>query len=169
MAAYDWLTDTFWYVPDACLPALRATNTIPPAIATVTGQTVWHLQQCKNGYITGIAATNIGHPHGSYNLIVGSVTPGGAVKLSFARLGAADSSDGDQQAFITGDGVLTGTDAASGQFAMQMTSGNAASSVTHWAAMMPVTSTDAAWKSLPGYPATGIDSLALLFTPIAYS
>ena len=163
MDDHDWLSESFWYVPDAYLPALQAVNAAAPVVRTLTDQTVWHLETCRGGYITGIAATNIGQGW-SYNLIVGSVTPQGAVKLSFSALGAAGSQSG--QPFVIGDGVLSGRDRRTAQFVMQMTSGAAGMSVTHWAHMLPVTPDDPQWHALPGYPDTGIPSLAQLFTPI---
>lgn len=52
---------------------------------------------------------------------------------------------------------------------MQMTSGTAATNVTHWANMVPVTPADPQWTSLPGYPDTGIPDLTGLQTKIGWS
>lgn len=162
--AGDWLDNTYWYVPTAYLPAQLAINTSTPSVATVTDQTVWYFQDYTNGYIDGISATNIGFGW-SYMLIVGSVVGDGTVKLSFSPLGAANPSDPTTQTITIGDGTLTGT-GSSAVFLMQMSTGTAASSVTHWAEMLPVTSSDPEWSSLPGYPSTSVPDLTGLQTPI---
>jgi hypothetical protein len=163
--AGDWLDDTYWYVPTTYLPALLAINTSQPRIVTVTDQTVWHIDNYDAGYITGFSATNIGFGW-SYMLLVGSVTQDGSVKFSFSPLGAANPSDPTTQTITIGDGALSGT-GSTASFLMQMTSGTAADSVTHWAYMLPIDSSDPQWLSLPGYPATGVPDLTGLQTPIS--
>jgi hypothetical protein len=101
-------------------------------------------------------------------LIVGSVTPGGAVKLSFSPLGNANASDPSTQTITIGDGTLRGEDQGA-EFLMQMTAGTADTSLTHWARMLQVTPADPAWSSLPGYPNTGVPDLTGLQTPIVYA
>lgn len=162
--AGDWLDDTYWYVPTAYLPAAYAINSSTPIVATVADQTVWHFDTFANGYIDGICAANVGFGW-SYMLIVGSILSDGTVKLSFSPLGAANPDDPNTTAITIGDGTLTGT-GGDAIFTMQMTAGNAAVSVTHWADMLPITSSDAAWYSLPGYPETGVDDLTGLQTTI---
>lgn len=49
---------------------------------------------------------------------------------------------------------------------MQMTTGTAAASVTHWAYMRQVTRADPQWHSLPGYRSTSISDLKGLRTHI---
>lgn len=163
-AGGDWLDDTYWYVPSTYLPALLAINASPPVVATVSDQTVWHFDDYSNGYITGIGATNIGFGW-SYTLIVGSVTSDGTVKLSFSPLGSANPSDPTSTSVTIGDGTLSGS-GNSASFLMQMTSGTAALSLTHWAYMLPVGPDDPEWSSLPGYPAIGVPDLTELQTPI---
>jgi hypothetical protein len=160
-----WLKGTYWYVPTAYLPALLAT-TSGPRVVPVNDQTVWHFTGYYRGYIYGIAATNIGVGW-SYSLIVGSVTPDGSVKLSFSPLASANPKDPTTQTLTTGDGTLgrAGNHAA---FQMQMTSGTATVSLTHWASMYPVTPTDPEWRSLPGYPSASVPGLTELNTPIVF-
>jgi hypothetical protein len=100
-------------------------------------------------------------------LMVGSVTPDGSVKLSFSPIGAVNANDPTTQTITIGDGRLSrqGADAA---FLMRMTSGTASASVTHWAYMLPVMPNDPEWRSLPGYPTTGVPDLTGLQTQIAY-
>jgi hypothetical protein len=159
---YDWLQGTYWYVPDACLPALQAVNDGSPRVRTVTDQTVWYFQYSQAGCLVGTSATNIGSGW-NYMLLVGSIVPGGAVKLSFSPLGAGG---GHPAPPTIGDGTLI-EDEGGQAFLMQMTSGTTAMNVTHWATMRRVTPDDAQWTSLPGYPDTGIADLTGLQTPVA--
>jgi hypothetical protein len=167
----SWLIDTYWYVPDRYLPALLALNASEPRIVTVQDQTVWHITNYSSGYISGISASNIGFGW-SYMLMVGSVMPNGAVKLSFSPLGDANADDPSTQSITIGDGSLLGEIAlgenANAEFLMQMTAGTVDASVTHWARMRPVTPADPEWLSLPGYPTTGVPDLTGLQTSIVY-
>jgi hypothetical protein len=162
----SWLADTYWYVSTQYLPALLAFNTSEPHIVRVQDQTVWHITDYSDGYISGISTSNIGSGW-SYTLMVGSVTPEGAVKLSFSPLGDANSNDPSTQSITIGDGLLQGKGAGA-TFLMQMTAGNASASLTHWAVMHPITPADPEWSSLPGYPTTGVSDLTGLQTTIVY-
>jgi hypothetical protein len=159
---YDWLQGSYWYVPDAYLPALQAINGERPHVRTLVDQTVWFFQRSRAGYLVGTSATNVGAGW-SYMLVVGSVVPGGAVKLSFSPLGAAGGDDPPPPTI--GDGVLL-EDEQGAAFLMQMTSGTTNMNVTHWAYMRPATPDDPIWSSLPGYPDTGVCDLTGLQTPI---
>ena len=142
---YDWLQGSYWYVPDVYLPALQALNGEQLHVRTLVDQTVWFFQYSRAGYLVGTSATNIGSGW-SYMVVVGSVAPGGAVKLSFSPLGGAGG--GNPPAPTIGDGALI-EDERGPAFLMQMTSGTVAMNVTHWAYMRPVTPDDPAWSSLP--------------------
>jgi hypothetical protein len=157
------LKDTYWYVPTAYLPALLAI-TSGPTIVTVEDQTVWHILRYSEGYISGVSATNIGHGW-SYMLMVGSMAPDGTVKISFSPLGVANPNDPTTELITIGDGTFYGK-SAHPAFFMQMTSGTASASVTHWAMMLPITPRDPEWQSLPGYPATGVPDLGSLQTTV---
>jgi len=148
----DNLTGTYWYVPAQYLSAMTAGTGPVPHAATVVDQTVWRFQDCVGGYVTGISATNIGNDW-SYMMMIGSVAPDGKVKISFSSL--------DGNSMTIGDGTFDGS-----AFLMQMTSGSAAYSVTHWAQMMPVDPSMPEWNALPGYPDTGVPDLTGLLTPI---
>src|SRR5512147_1645851 len=139
---YDWLQGSYWYVPEAYLPALEAAIGPTPHVRSLIDQTVWYFASSRAGYLVGTSAPNIGSGW-SYMLIVGSVTPGGAVKLSFSPL---DGDRGrDPPPPTIGDGVLTEDDQGP-CFLMQMTSGSARTNVTHWAYMRPATPDDPAWS-----------------------
>jgi hypothetical protein len=163
-ASTAWPNDTYWYVPKPNLAALIAINGKAPVIKTVNDQTVWHITSYSNGYVYGISATNIGFGW-SYTLLVGSVTANGSVKFSFSPLGSANPSDPTTQTITIGDGSLACPDSQTA-FLMQMTTGTAAESLTHWAYMLQVTPQDPQWRSLPGYPDTGVKDLTGLQTPI---
>lgn len=152
-----WLAGTYWYVPEAYLPAVLALNAAASVTTTLADQTVWKIDGFRHGYVTGISATNVGQGW-SYMLIAGSIAPNRAVKLSFAPR------DGSG-ALTIGDGTVE-THHGQPAFLMQMTSGSVRSSVTHWAYMLQVKPTDPEWRSLPGYPDTGIADLTGLQTPI---
>jgi hypothetical protein len=160
-----WLKGTYWYVPGAYLQAELAI-TSGPRIVSVGDQTVWHFTGYSHGYIYGIGATNIGAGW-SYSLIVGSVTPDGTVKLSFSPLASGNPKDPTTQAITIGDGTLQ-RKGDRAMFQMQMTSGTASVSLTHWASMYPVTPKDPEWRSLPGYPNTGVGDLPGLNTQIKF-
>jgi|SRR6185312_10632757 len=148
------LAGTYWYVPTAYLPALAASVTSPiPAAQAIVDQTVWHIETYQNGYVIGVSATNIGGGWG-YAMMIGSVAPNGAVKISFSTFG-------DENAFAVGDGTFDGN-----AFTMQMSSGSASLSITHWAQMMPIDSSMPEWNSLPGYPDTSVPDLTGLQIPI---
>ena len=164
---YDWLQGSYWYVPDAYLPALQAANAGRPRVRVrrLVDQTVWFFQHSRAGYLVGTSATNIGAGW-SYMLIVGSVVPGGAVKLSFSPLDERGGRDPPPPTI--GDGALI-EDEQGPAFLMQMTSGTTTTNATHWAYMRPVTEDDPQWLSLPGYPDTGIPDLEELQTEILVS
>jgi len=161
-----WLIDTYWYVPALYLPALLAINDRTPRIVTVQDQTVWHITDYSNGYVSGISASNIGSGW-SYMLIVGSISPNRAVKLSFSPRTDCNSADPQTQSITIDDGTVLG-EGKYAEFLMQMTSGTPATSLTHWARMLPVTPADSEWSSLPGYPTTGVPDLTALQTPILH-
>jgi hypothetical protein len=161
---FDWLRGTYWFVPEEGLPAILASNGRQPRVREVTDQTVWYFQYSLGGNLVGTSATNVGQGW-SYMLVVGTVAPGGAVKLSFAPLGGEGL---DASPPTIGDGTLV-TDGEGPGFRMQMTSGSANASLTHWATMRQVVPGDPEWASLPGYPGTGVDDLAELQTVIEFA
>lgn len=163
-SSWDWLVGTYWYVPTTYLPADLAINSATPVVSTVQDQTVWHFDSYNNGYLVGVSATDIGFGW-SYMLIVGSVLSDGTVKLSFSPLGSANPNDPTTSGITIGDGTLSGT-GSDAIFTMQMTSGDASISVSHWAEMLQITSASADWYALPGYPDTSVDDLTGLQTSI---
>ncbi len=147
---WEFLEDTYWYVPTPYLPAPLLLNADPPRIKPLVDQTVWHITEVFNGYVVGEVATNLGGGW-VYSTLVGSITPSGSVSFSFTP------TDPDSDLTV-GAGTMVKVD---GQwlFEMQMTTGSGTASVTHWAYMAETKPGDRAWESLPGYPGTGVEEV----------
>ena len=149
-AAWDWLADTYWYVPPASLPALRLDNDTG-ALGWMVDQTVWHITGYADGYLWGVSATLL-WPAGEAPpargpranpvpfTLLGSITPEGRAYFTFVpQVPGAATTVGVGRAVPRGGGW---------SLEMQMSTG---SDVTlHWAYMLPVTPADPEWDSLPG-------------------
>jgi hypothetical protein len=145
-AAYPQFVNTYWYVPTPYLPAIAYTNlngvtTQSPFV----DQTVWYFSGSRAAYITGSAATNLGGTW-NYSTISGSIVD---ANVSFGFYGSD---------LTTGTGTLT-TYGPLPAFLMQMSAGGGSSGVTHYAYMLPVTSSLPQWTALPGYPSYGVENL----------
>ena len=130
--------NTYWYVPQAYTLAYSYSSSTNPKTTAVSDQTIWHFTSANGGYLLGCSftSTNNGASWTSAT-IVGSVTANNTVSLGFFG------------GLVTvGSGILT---SSSGQpaFLMQMSSGIGPSGLTHWAYMLPITSSDPSWSSLP--------------------
>lgn len=164
---WNWLQDTYWYVPMSDLPAMQydaARNTL----SWVTDQTVWHIVGYRDGYFWGTCSVLLldagqevplrGRGSRPVGLsLLGTITPEGRVHLTFVP-GVA----------LTSDHATTGIGCAierEGQIAleMQMSTGSL-KRTAHWARMVQTRDGDPSWDSLPGIglsvPAmlNGIDS-----------
>ena len=133
--------DTYWYVPTEYLLSYQYNFNANPKTTAYNDQTVWHITTVNNGFVLGCAfrTTNNGSSW-QITTIVGSVTANNAVLLGF--YGATEIN--------TSPGLLT---SSNGQpaFLMQVSTGSGITGgLTHWAYMLPATSTDPAWSSLPG-------------------
>lgn len=131
--------DTYWYVPTNYLLAYSYSATANPKVSAVNDQTIWHFTSSNGGYLLGCAfsSTNNGASW-TKSTLIGSVTANNSVSLGFY---------GDS--LTVGSGQLT-TSSGQPAFLMQMSSGNGISGLTHWAYMLPITSSDSAWTNLPG-------------------
>ena len=138
-------------------------NGAQPRVREVTDQTVWFFQYSLGGYLVGDERDQCRAGVELHARRRVGAAPGGAVKLSFAPLGGADASPP-----TIGDGSLV-TDAEGPAFLMQMTSGTATTSATHWATMRQVVPGEPEWSSLPGYPETGVPDLTGLQTAIDFT
>ncbi len=149
----SWLVGTYWYVPTDYLPAMQQVNIAQPQITQVNDQTLWYFTQYSNGYLIGQCAASIDGGDFEYQSIVGSVAPDGSVCLSFTPVGGISlhpvQGSVSVASFIVGQGKLT---QHQGQpaFLMQMTGGNGAYNLTHWAYMMQTKPGDESWTTLPG-------------------
>lgn len=143
---WEFLEDTYWYVPVPYLPAVILVNLAPPVTIDIVDQTLWHITSVENGYVIGDVASNFGSGW-SYATLVGSITPDGIVSFSFTPESGSNLTVG------TGTMVL---DEGAWFFEMQMTTGSGSASVTHWAYMAESLPGDRAWLSLPGYPDNSI-------------
>jgi Ca2+-binding RTX toxin-like protein len=144
---WEFLEDTYWYVPTPYLPAAVLVNLDPPLTSYIVDQTLWHITSVEDGYVIGDVATNFGGGWG-YATLVGSITPEGTVSFSFTP------SDPDSDITV-GVGTMV-YDEGAWFFAMQMTTGSGAANVTHWAYMAESEPGDRDWLSLPGYPGDSI-------------
>ncbi len=145
--SWEFLEDTYWYVPTPYLPAIVLVNVNPAQTGAVVDQTLWHIESVENGYVIGQVASNFGAGWG-YSTLVGSITLDGSVSFSFTP------DDPDSQLTV-GIGTMVFEEGA-WFFEMQMTTGSGAANITHWAYMAQAVPGDRAWDSLPGYPDTSI-------------
>ncbi|QWD68764.1 hypothetical protein AOC21_02365 [Polynucleobacter sp. VK25] len=131
--------DTYWYVPTDYLLAYAYSSSGNPKTTAVNDQTVWHFTSVNQGFLLGcsFASTNNGATW-SASTIVGSVTANNSVSIGFYG-----------SSLTVGSGQLT-TSSGQPAFLMQMSTGNGTAGLTHWAYMLPVTSSNSAWSSLPG-------------------
>lgn len=131
--------DTYWYVPTEYLLAYSYSGSANPKVSAVNDQTVWHITSANGGYLQGcsFASTNNG-ANWSAATIIGSVTANNSVSLGFYG-----------NSLTVGSGQLT-TSSGQPAFLMQMSTGNGIGGLTHWAYMLPITSSSSAWSSLPG-------------------
>jgi hypothetical protein len=131
--------NTYWYVPKDYLLAYSYSSSTSPKLTAVNDQTIWHFTSTNGGYLMGcsFASTNNGSTW-TPSTIIGSVTANNSVSLGFYG-----------SLLTVGSGQLT---VSSGQpaFLMQMSAGVGPTGLTHWAYMLPITSSDASWSSLPG-------------------
>ena len=131
--------NTYWYVPSDYLLAYAYSASGNPKTTAVNDQTVWHFTSVNQGFLLGcsFASTNNGATW-SASTIVGSVTANNSVSIGFYG-----------SSLTVGSGQLT-TSSGQPTFLMQMSTGNGSAGLTHWAYMLPITSSDSAWNGLPG-------------------
>jgi hypothetical protein len=154
-----WLKDTVWYVPADGLPALAMDPSSGRRIP-LFDQTVYAIQGYRYGYFWGVTRTQFWPPQSdpvppatppTCLRLLGSVTPEGAITLSFTPL----DDSGDE---TTGVGVMRRHDGAwtmENQMISTATvptgSGERRLQIAHWAYMSACPSTGAC--PLPGITA----------------
>ena len=145
----DWsfLQNSYWYVPTPNLLALLSSVEEGAGIvAPIDDQTVFYIKNYQAGYFWGTVATELtiaGQPSGpTCFFLVGSVTPEGAVNLSFTPTGSSG---------VPTIGIGTMRFRAD-QWTMenQMSTNGGTGTVSHWAYMVQCHSGQPCMNSLPG-------------------
>ncbi len=154
---WQWLAQTYWYVPKAGLLALASS----PALKTpvpVSDQTVYYISNYAGGYFWGTTAVSYTRPGGSAASdqvsclqIVGSVTPEGNVHLTFTPLASKGVGSGGSNSQPTvGLGTMT-------RQWYEWTMENQMSTIaagdlllTHWAYMYQCKPDQPCFAALPG-------------------
>jgi hypothetical protein len=145
---------TYWYVPTAFLPAYRWNTDDPAAAASVSDQTVWHIERFENGYFFGPAVAQLDGGSTMCQYMIGSVTPAGRVYIAFNSQPARGT-----PRITIGTGDMTDTPDG-WAFAMQMATGSDTQQVAHWAYMTQCSEHQPCWNSLPGTGSSIPDMLA---------
>jgi hypothetical protein len=153
-SAWDWLTDTYWYVPEENLLAFIA-RPAAQQVVPVTDQTVFYIRESRSGYFWGSATVQLGGQQPVCYFLSGSVDPVGNVLLTFTP--AADIST--DTVVTHGSGVMCLRDGAPAML-NQMSSGPATVQVSHWAYMLQTSEGEPSWNSLPGVGVSVPDFIA---------
>jgi hypothetical protein len=153
---WQWLNDTYWYVPPAYLLAI-ASNPASSAPLPVSDQTAYHIDHYQAGYFWGTTAVVYEQPQASSSQtpsclqLVGSVTPEGKVHLTFTALPSVPPPAGPAASEPTvGIGTMI---PQRGEWTMenQMSTiavGNVL--LTHWAYMFQCKPRERCFATLPG-------------------
>jgi hypothetical protein len=147
---WEWLQNTYWYVPPANLLALASSPSLKSPIP-VSDQTVYRIDRYAGGYFWGSTAVAFASANGSSDAapsclqLVGSVTPEGNVHLTFTLLSSKANSTP-----TVGLGVMT---RKAGAWAMENQMSTAAVGnllLTHWAYMAQCKPAEPCFAALPG-------------------
>jgi hypothetical protein len=156
--AWNWMKDTYWYVPAGNLLAYRL-DANSEQLTPVVDQTVWHITGYHGNYFWGrtVGVITSGRSQSVSCLsVIGSVTPEGRVLLTFVPTSTSPASS-----VIQGIGDMR---LVNGNWAVepQMSTGPSVQiQISHWAYMMQCQTTDPVCQSLPGVGAS-IESLLAL-------
>jgi hypothetical protein len=155
-SAWSFLSNSYWIVPPANLPALLSDTSNGGTFVPIVDQTVFHIQTYQGGYFWGQVATmlTIGGEASGPNCyqLVGSITPEGSVQLSFTPTGSTGVA-------TTGLGTMR---FIRNQWTMenQMSTGVNSGLVTHWAYMAQCHANQPCQQQLPGTSLTVAQMLA---------
>ena len=145
----DWsfLQNSYWYVPTANLLAmLSSVEGGAGTVVPIDDQTVFYIKTYQSGYFWGTVATELtiaGQPSGpTCFFLVGSVTPEGAVNLSFTPTGSSGVP-------TTGIGTMRFLD-AQWEMENQMSTNGGSGTVSHWAYMVQCKARQPCNNTLPG-------------------
>ena len=138
------IENTIWIVPPSTLLAYEYS---PSSYTAVTDQTVWVIDDYDNGYFFGNAYTaviNSGSTTYTQKKMLGTVTSGGTVYITFIPSGSIASTD-----LVNGLGTFVKLQ-GSYQFVMQMNAGSATDGLSHWSYMMSIDQSSPYYYNLPG-------------------
>ena len=151
---WQWLNNTYWYVPSQYLLAIASDPSLPAPIP-VTDQTVYYISNYQGGYFWGTTAVSYTLPNSTPSSpsclqLVGSVTPQGALHLTFTPISSTTPTVPVEQPPPTvGIGTMT---LQQGGWAMEnQMSAVAVGDVllTHWAYMYQCRPNEPCFSSLP--------------------
>jgi hypothetical protein len=151
---WQWLEDTFWYVPSDHLLALASSPTRRSPLP-VSDQTVYHIVGYSGGYFWGPTAVTYEPPGGSGNSgpsclqLVGSVTPEGKVHLTFTLVPTGTTTSSSNPPTV-GIGMMTRKQAAWTMENQMSTVAVGNVLLTHWAYMFACRRYEACFTDLPG-------------------
>ncbi|HTV43837.1 MAG TPA: hypothetical protein VMF05_00850 [Stellaceae bacterium] len=154
---WQWLAHTYWYVPSEYLLALASSPSRAQPIP-VSDQTVYYISNYADGYFWGITAVSYTGSGGSSSSrgvsclqVVGSVTPEGAVHLTFTALDAQATPSGSSSSEPTiGIGTMT---RQRSRWTMENQMSTVAAGnllLTHWAYMDQCKPSEPCFAQLPG-------------------
>jgi hypothetical protein len=152
---WQWLDNTYWYVPNDNILALISNPSLKSPIP-VSDQTVYHITGYDGGYFWGTTAVSYSPLRGSSApevsclQLVGSVTPEGKVHLTFTLLPSDSTDKGSSPAPTVGIGTMTPQRAGwTMENQMSTTAGNDIL-LTHWAYMYQCRPRETCFFHLPG-------------------
>ena len=138
------INNTIWIVPPSTLQAYEYS---PSSYTAVTDQTVWIIDDYAGGYFFGNAYTAVidsGSTTYTQKKILGTVTSGGAVYITFIPSGPISTTD-----LVNGIGTFVHLQ-GSYQFVMQMNAGSTTNGLSHWSYMISINQNSPYYYNLPG-------------------
>jgi hypothetical protein len=159
---WQWLSNTYWYVPTKYLLAIASSPSLPSPIP-VSDQTVYHIQHYQGGYFWGTTAVSYTAQQSSEETtpsclqLVGSVTPEGKLHSTFTPLPSAQvasptptpSSDSTSEPTV-GIGTMVLQRGAWTMENQMSTIATGSLLLTHWAYMYQCKPDEPCFSALPG-------------------
>lgn len=138
------IKNTIWIVPPSTLLAYKYSTS---SYTAVTDQTVWIVDGYDDGYFFGNAYTAVIDSDSTtytQKKMLGTVTNGGAVYITFIPAGAISTTD-----LVNGIGTFVNLQ-GSYQFVMQMNAGSTTDGLSHWSYMISINQNSPYYDNLPG-------------------
>ena len=152
---WQWLANTYWYVPHDYLLALASSPALKSPIP-VSDQTVYHIARYEGGYFWGTTAVSYAPPTGSSAAevsclqLVGSVTPEGQVHLTFTLLPSETTAGSSDSAPTVGLGTMVRQRVGWTMENQMSTAAVKNLLLTHWAYMYQCRPSEPCFAHLPG-------------------